>query len=158
MIGRGGVGMAMGATGDMYINSAPGGLVRVISGGYIRTLAGCVTGNEANWCSGQDNVQQGNFMGGNAVTVDRDGYVYFANSPWESAIYKLDPASGAYSIVAGERGGASWYCGNATTDYFGDGCPAIGGRVYALILALDSSNNLYWAEAFGDGTTGPGLG
>ncbi len=139
------VGMAMGATGDMYISAA--GLVRVISGGIIRTLAGCATGSEANWCSGPDSIQ----YYANAVAVDRGGYVYFANNTSGNVVYKLDPATGSYSLVAGARSGASSYCNGAETDYFGDGCPAVGDRLYAATLATDSSNNLYWSESYGNG-------
>ena len=69
------------------------------------------------------------------IALDSTGRVYFAQ---HTGVYRLDPATGLVTQVAG----------NETVGYSGDGGPATSARFGTISgLAVDSSGNLYLADA-----------
>ena len=127
-------GVAVDATGSLYIADELGGLIRkVTSGGTITTVAG----NGRYGYSGDGGPATGAMLGDpGGVTVDAAGNLYIADSA-NSRIRKVIPA-GTITTVAGN----GQYC------YGGDGGPATAASLATPIgVAVDAAGNLYMADS-----------
>lgn len=129
-------GIAIDASGNLYIADSANNRIRKVSGGTIATFAGTQTagfsGDNGAATSAQLNDPEG-------VAVDAAGNVYIADSG-NDAIRKVS-TSGTITTVAG----------TGQTGFSGDGGPATSAQLsYPRGVTVDSLGNLYIAD-FGNG-------
>ena len=129
---NGPTGVAVDSNGNLYISDANNNVVREVSGGTIRTIAG----NHVPGYSGDGGPATAAMLANpGGIAVDASGNVYIADG--SSVIRKLYP-TGFITTIAG----------NGTQGYSGDGGSAPLGMLNApAAVAVASNNNVYVADA-----------
>ncbi|MGA3017523.1 MAG: IPT/TIG domain-containing protein [Bryobacteraceae bacterium] len=126
-------GIAVDASGNIYVADTQNARVRKISGGAINTVAGNGTagfgGDGGAATSAQLNIPAG-------LAVDGAGNLYIADFS-NNRVRKVTFPGGAITTLAG----------NGLAGYSGDGGPAAGAQLTTPVgLATDSSGNVYIAD------------
>jgi len=125
-------GVAIDASGNVYIAESDNRVRKVDTSGNITTIAG--TGVDAT--SGDGGLATAASVNAPSdVKVDRDGNVYICETGG-LRVRKINSA-GIISTVAG---------GGSGSDYSGEGGPATSASIQPLAIALDDSGNLYIAD------------
>jgi uncharacterized protein (TIGR03437 family) len=122
-------GIAVDLAGNLYIEDAGNGRIRMVSNGVITTVAGGGMGDDGPATSAHLNfgfVPPG-------IAVDSSGSIYFADYSDLSRIRKV--SNGILSTVAG--GGFS----------FSDNIPATTAYISAQGVAADAAGNVYFADS-----------
>ncbi len=129
-------GVALDAAGNLYIGDSTNHRIRRVSAatGIITTIAGTGTvgfsGDGGPATSAMLQVPAG-------IAVDAAGNVYFADS-YNHRVRRIAAGTGIITTVAG----------NGVSTYGGDGGAAVAASLnYPVTIALDSSGNLYIADA-----------
>jgi sugar lactone lactonase YvrE len=131
-------GVAVDASGNIYIADTSDNAVREVSNGIINTVAGVsgvgiagYTGNGAAATAAELNAPTG-------VAVDGAGDIFIADSA-NNVIREVTFSTGNISTVAG----------NNTAGYAGDGSAATSAELdYPEGIAVDSSGNLYISDSY----------
>jgi len=128
--------IAVNNAGTLTIADQANARIRKVSGGTINTVAG----NGTNGYTGDGGpATQANISLPCGVAIDSSSNVFFSQVDAINSAVRKAPASGNISTITGTTLGAG---------FSGDGLAATGAQVNAPIaLALDSSGNLYIADA-----------
>ena len=168
-------GVVFDTNGNMFIADAGSGTgatgrIRVVyAGGTLAGIANPVVGDIYTYAGGSGTsgtqAQQATFQYVEGVGIDANGYLYVddyrnATSPGSNHIWRIDPATGNITNIAGNGGStaqtAGSYCSNSagtmSLDSHGDGCP--GPQTYLNAPqqgpAFDSRGNFYIPEHNGN--------
>lgn len=124
-------GLALDASGNLYIADTQNNRVREVSNGIITTVAGGGTPGSVNRDGGP--ATKANLYGPVAVAVDASGNLYIAERDG-NRVRKV--VNGIITTVAG----------NGLPGFSGDGGPATDARLSASGIALDGAGNLLIAD------------
>jgi len=125
-------GVAVDASGNVYVSDTANARVRKISGGTITTVAGSATVGYAGDGAAATNAQLNTPVG---LAVDKSGNLYIADVD-DSVVRKVS-TSGIITTVAG----------NGSQGYSGDTGPATGAMLNGPEgVAVDASGNLYISD------------
>ena len=129
------LGLALDASGNLYVADVYNNVIRRISpGGMITTIAGTgvadysgdggpATAAKLSWPAG--------------IAIDQTGNIYFSDQV-NDVIRKINTAGIITTIAGIERHG-----------YSGDGGPAISAKLYVPVgIAIDKTGNVFFADAF----------
>jgi trimeric autotransporter adhesin len=142
---NGPVGVALDASGNLYIADAGNGLIRKVaaSTGVITTVAGNIAGGNVGFSGDGGPAVKAQLNKPFGVAADASGNLYIADSG-NNVIRKVSASTGIITTVAGNGSNA----GTNPGGFSGDNGPATSAELSDPEgVALDASGNLYIADA-----------
>lgn len=131
-------GLAMNASGILYIADTGNNVIRQVAGGIINTFAG---NNVPGYAGDTQAASVAEFLDPTDVAVDGSGNVYIADTG-NSIIREVTISNGIINTVAGEQSLGSGYAGDG-------GLATVAELWLPYGVAVDSSGNIYISE-YGD--------
>jgi trimeric autotransporter adhesin len=142
---NGPVGIALDASGNLYIADAGNGLIRKVaaSNRVITTVAGNIAGDNTGYSGDGGPAVKAQLNKPFGVAVDASGNLYIADAG-NNVIRKVSASTGTITTVAGNGSNA----GTNPGGFSGDNGPATSAKLSDPEgVALDASGNLYIADA-----------